>query len=272
MGSIVIGRERAAMLVELAAYYSDLYCPGDQSIDPVAIAKGLNLPFNSGNYGGYFEGLIEYTNGGFHVFLHFNEGDNLYVPRVRFSFAHEIGHYVIDEHRQALMRPGVQAHGSQGIFASDLITEYEADFFAACLLMPEHRIRRDIFKRKFNANLVDELRRKYNVSFTAAMLRFIALGNHPIMVVCSRGGKYKWLRYSDDFPFKRLNLGAGKELPENTAAMEFFEDGRMYRREEKVFAEDWFVLWNSYDRRRPFKEYCIYYPALDQVISLLWEG
>jgi hypothetical protein len=271
MGNFNLGRERAAFLVDLATSYSDIYCPGAQAIDPIAIAKGVDLSYSAGDYGGYFDGYLENLNGKFHAFLHLNEGEHLYMPRVRFSFAHELGHYLIDEHRNMLLMPGVSPHGSQGIFSSDLWMEQEADYFAASLLMPERRFRRDIFGRKFNQTLMDELRMKYNVSFTAVLLRFIALGNHPIMVVCSREGRYQWMRYSEDFPFKRLNLGVGRELPVNTAAAEYFDDGRMYKSAEKVFAGDWFVLWNAADRRRPLQEYCVYYPRMKQVVSLVWE-
>lgn len=262
---------RLAELSELAGYYADLYCPGTQRVDPVVLAEALGLSYSTNDYSGRFDGLLEYKNGKFHVFLHVGEHDHLYAPRVRFSFAHELGHFLIDSHRHSLQRPGVKAHGSLNLVFSDQMIEREADYFAACLLMPEHRFKNDLFRRKFGFNLVDELRMKYQVSMTATLMRFIALGNHPIMVVCSQQNKYKWLRYSGDFPFKRLNLGAGLDLPDCTAAAEFFADGTKYSKPQKVFAEDWFVLYSDRDRRRPFNEFCVYYEPLGQVVSLVWE-
>ena len=38
-----------------------------------------------------------------------------------------------------------------------------------------------------------------------------------------------------------------------------------------MFAKDWFLLNNAEDRNRKFKEYCVYYEAMEQVISVLWE-
>lgn len=263
--------ERMADISELAEVIADEFCEEPNPVNPALIAERTGLTYTTGDYGGYFEGRIEFRQGKFHIFIHLNENEHLYVPRVRFSFAHELGHYYVDEHRQALMQPEVAPHGSKGIFSSDLNTEREADFFAACLLMPEKRIRKDVFRKKFNMTLLNELKSKYQVSMTALLLRFTALGNHPIMVVCSSANRFKWLSYSDDFPFKKLHLGNSGEMPECSAAAEYFRDGTKYSNPERVFAEDWFVLWNREDKGRELNEYCIYYEALNQVISVIWE-
>ncbi len=84
--------------------------------------------------------------------------------------------------------------------------------------------------------------------------------------------KLKWLRYSEDFPFRRLNLRADFQLPARTCAGEYFEDGTKYiGKTEIVFAEDWFELSDNTDRRRVLHEYCIYQDSINQVISLIWE-
>jgi len=134
--------ERLMEINELAAYYADEYCPAPQVVDPVVIAKGLGLPYTTDSYKESFDGLLGYRNGKFRVFLNLHGEEHLLSPRVRFSFAHELGHYVIDSHRRALKEPGMSPHGSQGIFASEIGTEREADYFAACLLMPESRIKK----------------------------------------------------------------------------------------------------------------------------------
>jgi hypothetical protein len=256
---------------EQAAYYAQTYCPTPPVL-PQVIADELGLSFRLDNYGNAFDGVLDYTRERkFYVFLNVTENDNLYTPRVRFSFAHELGHFIIDEHRNGIMKHRLPVHGSVATLDSDIEIEREADMFAACLLMPENQIKRDLYGKKFTFALIDEISRKYLVSLTAAILRFIALGNHPVMLVCSQAGRLKWLRYSEDFPFKQLNLTPGKGVPVNTCAFEFFDDGRKYRSTETVYADDWFVLYRATDRRRAFNEYCIYYESLNQVISLLWE-
>lgn len=267
-----ISGARMQELSDQAAWYADSYCPAPHAVLPQVIAEEQGLFFSLNDYGGYFDGLLECRKRQFHVFLHTNEGDHLYSPRLRFSFAHELGHFLIDSHRNALLNPAIPSHGSVASLESALLVEREADMFAACLLMPEDRLRQDIFRKKFCFTLIDELSKKYMVSLTAVMLRFIALGNHPIMLACSKAGKLKWLRYSEDFPFKSLNLGPCFQIPECSCAGEYFSDGTKYQgKTETVFAEDWFVLSDYQDRRRELNEYCIYQDSLNQVISLIWE-
>ena len=149
--------------------------------------------------------------------------------------------------------------------------EVEADYFASCLLMPEDRLRKDL-NRKFTFSIADEISRKYNVSLTAALLRFIGIDYCPIMIVCTRSSKVRWVRYTEDFPFKYLLTGADGSVPEYTSAGEYFYEGtKNLNKTETVFAKDWFVLHHTEDPNRKFNEYCIYYEPMDQVISVLWE-
>ena len=271
-----LSRKRTEALSDLAAYYANTYCPEPSAVYPHIIANALGLPYSLNDYGNAFDGYLENKHGNFHTFLHAKGTDNLYNPRVRFSFAHELGHFIIDEHRNALLNPLTPAHGSTTSLDSPYEVEREADLFAACLLMPEDRLRKDL-QQKYNrkpciAALVNEISDKYQVSYTAAMLRLLNLDYYPIMLVCTHNNKLKWLRYSEDFPFKRLNLDANNEISPNTCAGEYFTDGTKYQKKpETVFAEEWFVLYNNSDQRRKLKEYCIYQESLNQVVSLIWE-
>ncbi len=271
MKSYNLGSNLMQEISESAAFYAEEYCSQSEVIQPHVIAKALKLTYSASNYKNAFDGLLEYRNQKFHVYLNTGDDGHLYSSRVRFSFAHELGHYIIDHHRNTLMRPDVKPHGSL-ILSSDLKIEREADLFAACLLMPEKRIKADIFRKKFNFVLIDLISKKYQVSITAAILRFIALGNHPVMLVCSRNNKVVWRRFTDDFPFYTILPTPGDTVPVNTAAGEYFQGHRKYTQTQTVFAEDWFLLNQSRDRGRKFSEHCIYYEPLKQVISVLWEG
>lgn len=273
MSQYNLNKARESEISDLAAWYADTYCPDPQPVLPQLIAEKLGITYSLGDYKGSFDGLIENMGTAFHIYLHSTGNDNLYSPRLRFTFGHELGHYILDDHRNTLLLPGIPMHGSVTTLDASIETEREADLFAACLLLPEDRIKRGLYRRRFNFALVDELSRKYNVSLTATLLRLIALGNHPLMMVCSRAGKLKWLRYSHDFPFQSILTGPAKQIPAATCAGEYFSDGTKYmHKTEKVFAEDWFVLWNSAHRRRPFFEHCIYQESQQQVISVLWEA
>src|SRR5271170_3761539 len=55
----------------------------------------------------------------------------------RFNVAHELGHYFLPAHIDALFANGQQFHQSESGFTSDDKYEREADSFAASLLMPK---------------------------------------------------------------------------------------------------------------------------------------
>jgi hypothetical protein len=223
-------------------------------------------------YGDAFDGLLENKNSKFHIYLNTIYGGHLHHPRIRFSFAHELGHYLIEEHYLALSDPRTNPQPSFQTFDMENKYEVEADYFASCLLMPEDRLKTDFIKQKFSFAVIDEIARKYNVSVTAALLRFIGIGYHPVMIVCTRASKIRWVRYSFDFPFTYLIGGIGNSVPEYTSAGEYFYEGtKNLNKTETVFAKDWFVLYNTEDRNRKFKEYCMYFDTMDQVISVLWE-
>jgi hypothetical protein len=186
--------------------------------------------------------------------------------------AHELGHYLIPEHYQALSDPNTKPIPSFQTFDTNNHFEVEADYFASCLLLPEGRFLKEMNRKYFNFTLIDEISSKYNVSVTATLLRFIGIGFYPIMVVCTRKGIVCWKRYSGDFPFTRLLTEAQGRVPAYTSAGEYFyEKIKNYGKTETVYAKDWFVLSNPADRNRPFKEYCIYFEQIEQVISLIWE-
>lgn len=272
MGKNMLTPSRMADLSAIAGFYTSEYCAPLGVIDPTLIAASQGLKCSLNDYGKAFDGLLENRNGRFHIYLNTGSGGHLYQPRVRFSLAHELGHYLIEEHYRALSDPRMKAQPSFQTFDLDNKYEVEADYFASCLLMPEDRIQKDVYRRKFNFSLVDELAKKYDVSLTAALLKFIGIGNYPLMVVCTRSCKIRWVRYTWDFPFTYLLTGAEGGVPEYTSAGEYFYEGtKNQNKTETVFAKDWFVLRQSEDRNRKFNEYCIYYEAMDQVISVIWE-
>jgi Zn-dependent peptidase ImmA (M78 family) len=271
MSKYDIPRPRLEEISELAEYYAGTYCRVSQVIAPQDIATAIGLKFSAGNYKEAFDGLTRFKNGRFHVFINLRETDHLFSPRVRYSFAHELGHYTMESHRTALMTPGVKPHASFADYCFDSETEREAEFYASCLLMPAGMIKKDIAKRKFDFVLVDELRSKYQVSVTAALLRLMALDMRPFMVVCTRNGKIAWQRCSHDFPFYKIMRGLNDAVPVNTGGGEYYTDGTRYNTTQTVYAGDWFLLLSSADQRRPFHEHCIYYEPLDQVTSVLWE-
>ncbi len=95
----------------------------------IAAAKAITVSF--GRYGDAFDGMLEHRAGRFHIYANLQRLLREDSPRARFTLGHELGHYYIDEHRNALTAGAVPAHRSGSEYESRLLPEQEADCFAA---------------------------------------------------------------------------------------------------------------------------------------------
>jgi Zn-dependent peptidase ImmA (M78 family) len=259
-------------LSELAEFVADEYFQ-DTLVCPHRLAKiyGISTSFN--DYRNSFDGLLEHKAGKFHIYLNSNKVKHIYETRLRFTLAHELGHYLIDEHRNALMLGLSPSHPSFTNFSSDNEVELEADFFASSLLIPKSRLLKDVYRRKFSFEIIEEIAAKYQTSITATLIKFASIGNHPIMIISTVDKRIKWFKYSEDFPFKYIDALPDFKVPQNTSAGRFFyENGVKCEGEpDLVYAEDWFKLWKDEDYGRHFNEQCIYSDKNKFVLSVIWE-
>jgi Zn-dependent peptidase ImmA (M78 family) len=113
----------------------------------------------------------------------------------KFSIAHEIGHYCIPGHCDALLTTG--AHYSRANFVSADPYEQEADFFAAALLMPEASFRRAIEDQDAGLGCVEHLRKECETSMTATAIRYAGLTRDAVAVILSTGNTVDWCFMSD---------------------------------------------------------------------------
>lgn len=257
-----------SVISELAEEISNYYF-SEGLVYPEKIATENGITYSHGNYStDSFDGLIECLDKSFHIYINNDRLVHAHTVRARFTFAHELGHYFIDHHRNALMQGLSPSHSSKTGFVSKNFAEREADYFASCLLLPESRFKADCFRRKFSFELIDELSKKYQSSFTATALRFTSIGNHPIMVVLSFKGAVKWYWSSQDFPYKYL-LHNKTKVPDDTVAGEYFSKQRSPSSRQDVFAMDWFKnVWESSTERK-FHEQCKF--NNNYALSIIWE-
>src|SRR5882724_6177064 len=117
-------------------------------VDILAIAKAEGIELAPGTYAQDFSGRIEYHREAGKFILFYPEVEEARYPaQVRFSVAHELGHYFLDHHRELLIRG--QAHNSANDFICDNVLEREADEFAAALLIPSRALEQKLAKRSF---------------------------------------------------------------------------------------------------------------------------
>ena len=263
-----ISNVRKNELADLAEFISTDYCPNGLVL-PEIIAEQSGITYNYGEYRDCFDGMLEHDAGDFHIYL--NTQSILYPDnsRLRFSFAHELGHYFIDEHRNALKK-GKSLHKSYQRLLPKNIVEVEADYFASNLLLPTNRFIKFIHRKKFDFSVIDSLTKEFGTSLSATLLKFVECGNHPIMVVYSQNNEIKHHWCSTDFPYKFFLEHSSKRLPPLTVAGDFFNHSSKCDETDRVEASEWF---SSYKDIRGIKlwEKCIYPTYNNTVISIIWE-
>lgn len=113
----------------------------------------------------------------------------------RFSISHELGHYFIEGHPEALLTTGV--HQSRAGFVSGDPFEQEADYFAAALLMPELPFKKAIADRDPGLVCVESLCKECETSLTATAIRYSSLTSDGIAVLSSTHDTIDWCFMSD---------------------------------------------------------------------------
>jgi hypothetical protein len=123
--------------------------------------------------------------------------------RRRFSIAHELGHYYIPTHRSR--PPGWCGEEDMAALAdSGRRYEWEANDFAAELLMPKARFKSDAHSLEPTFDSIFTLADSsmYDVSGTAAALRYVELADEACAVVCARDNTIEWVAKSSSFRYR----------------------------------------------------------------------
>lgn len=187
--------------------------------------------------------------------------------RRSFTIGHEFGHYVL--HRQLIEE---DRHYDGGIYCDENAVvrrsgsgiEQEADEFAAALLMPLHDFRSQLpAKAPADFNTLSGLAKRYGVSLTAAILRWLEYTETRAIMVVSNEGFAHWAKPSGPAlksgRFIRTK-NAVYELPSRAfAARREYADGALTGIRQQ--AGVWFP--------EPVHEICVRSERYDQEITVL---
>ncbi len=131
--------------------------------------------------------------------------------RQRFTFAHELGHFMC--HR--LLQDSFE-DGDKNLNDYRTTLEREANVFASCLLLPANLVRDEYCSRPWTAELLCDIGSRFESSLQASALRFVKLSHKPIAFVVSRDGMILWSCRSKTSPYLRA-YKFGDELPVHSA-------------------------------------------------------
>lgn len=237
-------RRRLATIAELAESIADEYCP-NQIVLPETIIKRKQILISRSSYGDAFDGMLEHKCGRFHIYCN---TDRLTVPaRVRFTLAHELGHFFIDDHRRAL-EAGLEPHPSFPAFnghPSDNPAEREADHFASSLLMPEGRVQQVIRRSDPGMAAVLDIKNQFDTSVTSSALRYIKLTDSDSTIVRwapDDSLDWKWISDSSFTAGFRKIIDQAAQLPEDSPTRRAMsgvqQEGRFHK--GATVASQWF--------------------------------
>jgi hypothetical protein len=157
--------------------------------DPVVSVKGDDLP-------GFDGALFKAPQGRKGWGIIYNDAITS-QGRMNFTLAHEFGHYLL--HRIAY--PQGFRCGQQDVVRWDSEygqVEYQANVFAANLLMPLDDFRRQIPARdRVDIDMIRGCADRYRVSLIAAVLRWLGYTERRAVLVVSRDGFILWARSSE---------------------------------------------------------------------------
>jgi hypothetical protein len=149
--------------------------------------------------------------------------------------------------------------------------------------MPTKLFKGECVGKKFGPNLIEHLSNTFIVSRTAAILRFVNAGNHPVCVFCSKRNKVAWWKMSKDMeeaehpfipslPRYKVKVSSNLPPPVDSVAGQIMRSNRSSQNVEKhqqIEKSTWFVTHPKYDPL--MYEYCNYVPAYDFALSAAWE-
>ena len=182
-----ISHERSEFICCLAENIAEEH-QSTKGTDLDAIIKEAELELLVDNFSESFDGLLIKDKKGYRVVCNLTTGNAPATPRGRFTIAHELGHYFIDEHRGVLEKCLMPSLGERAI--KDNVMEREADLFASRLLLPTQFIRKAFKKSRSGLTGIREIATKFCVSMKCAAIRYVSEDTRSWGTILQRTNDY----------------------------------------------------------------------------------
>lgn len=184
-------------------------------VDPFEVARKEGIELLPGEFSDGFDGRIRFIKEiSCFAISYRRTGFRRSEGRVRFTLAHELGHYYL--HRKYLLTG--ECHSSVTNFVSKDQMEVEADKFAAALLMPM-----ELFRKRINvlrsrvadlSDLVKLANNEFQTSITSTVRRYCTSDVEPCGAIFSRDGIVQWCHFSEDMRLSGMGYYPfGSQLP-----------------------------------------------------------
>lgn len=196
---------------------------GYLNIEKILQAKGIDL--YEDNFGSEFDGVLEYADKQFSIFLNNNLGNSCDSLRGRFTLGHELGHFFIDEHRRPMEKGKLNPHPSK-VLKSDIPMEHEADWFSCNLLMPESYFRKAARKQNGFQGVIN-LSQQFKTSWTATAIRYLRLMCPGAALIFWENQSPSWCLTAEDYYLSLYKGRTAEKPPRGSATEKLFKDGEV---------------------------------------------
>jgi hypothetical protein len=182
--------------------------------------------------------------------------------RKLFTIAHEIGHFVLPGHEDAICGPKDIENWS----AAGKDRERQADEFAAELLIPSSIFKSIIATSSPSLAVIEGIATDTLTSLSAAGWRYCDLTGERCAFVWSSKGKIVWAKRSDDF---RFGLPRDKWIEKDTYAFDCFQNQSVPTEPRSVPADLWLRPDNMQSGAMIWEE-SRFLPNFESAVTLLW--
>lgn len=185
----------------------------------------------------------------------------------RFTIAHEMGHFFNE--RDLIERKKYSCLNSDFFPNANKKRENDANEFASELLMFNKWFGEYTRGEKVEVKLLKDTAEYFNVSLSAAAVRYSKIGKYPIAVILSKNGAVVWSSINEYFPYKFIPKGY--KVRETSCAYDFYVGKEMQTGADLVPVLAWFgsdfygkSCKYLYEENFSMKNY-------NSVLTVLWE-
>ncbi|GIK23628.1 MAG: hypothetical protein BroJett005_30420 [Ignavibacteriota bacterium] len=191
---------------------------------------------------------------------------------IRFTIAHELGHYFLPGHPDKLFPAGDGLHESRSGFVSRDQHEEEADHFAAALLMPTTLFSKAMHDAGEGFAAIDRLASLCKTSITATAIRFAMYSPDPVAVVISSGRSIEYCFMSEVLRDLRgiTWIRKGDALPSQSETYRFNSDASNVAAGSKAEAWTNLDLWFDGAPNLDMKEDVVGLGSYDKTLTVLY--
>jgi IrrE N-terminal-like domain len=194
------------------------------------------------------------------------------IPFQRFSVSHELGHYFLPGHIDAVLADN-DVHESHAGFTSSNRYEVEADHFAAGLLMPSELFIPALRRAGTGLAAIESLANSCNTSLLATAIRVIECTKEPMAIVVSTGNKIDYCCMSD--AFKEIDgitwLRKSQPVPRTSPTFQFNSDQKKVQRGARTQGTSDVREWFSSDRSIGITEDVVGLGSYGKTLTVLYD-